>query len=362
MLEELCQKPQDVVVVGDVFVSDETMARAVESSSMNVGAVHRVFWGDDSVETFSANQVLIEKNGPEAVPYPTELDQLIEDASVLVTHFAPIPASLINRGKNLRCILTCRGGLEQIDVAAASAKGIAVVNVIRNAEPVADFVLGLMLAVTRNIATAHAKMVRGVWSKDYPNYEYTTTFSNLTVGLAGLGNVGIAIARRLRALDVPVIGFDEYVSQDRLVRAGLEDVELVASLDELAERCDIVSVHLRLTDETVGLFDQAFFKKMGCSSYFINTSRGRLVNQHDLVSVLRNHEIAGAALDVFEQEPLSGETEFTGLDNVILTPHIAGDTVSAVPDSPFMLMREFDRMIATGSPERMVNYQEVHVA
>ena len=362
MLDTLIQNKQNVLVVGDVFVSCETMADAVRQSSIPVGQMHTVFWGEHSVESFSQKQVNIEKNGPDAEPYPAEIDACIQDVHVLMTHFAPIPGHLIEKAKNLRCILTCRGGLEHIDVQAASARNIPVINVIRNAEPVADFTLGLILALTRNIATAHTKLIAGEWSKSYPNYEYTTTLSNLTIGLAGLGNVGLEIAKRLKALGVKTLGFDEYVTQERLEKNGLGDLVRVDRLEDLFKTADVISLHLRLTEETRGMIDRRYFSLMKPSSYFINTSRGGLVKQADLIETLRAHRIAGAALDVFEKEPVTRETGFVGLDNIIVTPHIAGDTVSAVPKSPYLLMREFDSMCRTDNPERMVNFKNIRLS
>lgn len=114
-------------------------------------------------------------------------------------------------------------------------------------------------------------------------------------------------------------------------------------------------MHLRLTEETRGMIDQSFFQLMKPGGYFINTSRGGLVNQRDLIDALRAHSIAGAALDVFEAEPITREMGFSALDNILLTPHIAGDTVSAVPESPFLLMREFEAVLANGNIGRIVN-------
>lgn len=362
MLKELSEKKQKVVVIGDVFVSCDTMADAVNQSSIQVEKLDKVFWGENTIESFSEKQINIEKNGPDAEPYPEELDGLIEEADIIMMHFAPIPRKLIEKAKNLKCILTCRGGLEHICVQAASERNIPVVNVIRNAEPVADFVLGLIIALTRNIATSHAKLMRGEWTKSYPNYDYTTTLGNLKVGLAGLGNVGLEIAKRLRALGVKVLGFDEYVSEERLYKNGLGDVEMVSSLEELFQKADVVSIHLRLTEETRGMIDRHYFDMMRPDSYFINTSRGGLVKEKDLIEALREHRIAGAALDVFEKEPVTAESGFADLDNIIITPHIAGDTVSAVPKSPYLLTREFDRMCKTDHTERVVNYDKISIS
>jgi len=354
MLDILKNEPQNIIVVGDVFVSCDTMEDSIKKSSINVGEIHKVFWGENTIESFSKKQVNIEKNGPDSEPYPKELDDLIENATVIMMHFAPIPRKLIEKAKNLKVILTCRGGVEHICVDCATEKNIPVVNVIRNAEPVADFTLGLIIALTRNIATSHRLLIEGKWTKDYPNYDYTTTLSQLTVGLAGLGNVGIEIAKKLVALGMKVIAHDDYVSMERLDKNGLGNIEMM-SLEDLFKKSDVISIHLRLTDETKKIIDKKYFSLMKPSSYFINTSRGGLVNHEDLIEVLKKHKIAGAALDVFEKEPLTLDMGFGDLDNIIVTPHIAGDTVSAVPKSPYLLMREFDKMIENGNNERLVN-------
>lgn len=354
MLKQLQTEKQNIVVIGDVFVSPDTMETAILKSSISVGKVTKLFWGENDVASFSVRQVNLEKNGPDAEPYPAVLEQLIGDADLVMTHFSPLPRALLEKAGRLKAILTCRGGLEHICVNAATERDVPVFNVIRNAEPVADFTLGLIVALTRNIASAHHLLIGGKWVKSYPNYRYTTTLNQLTVGIAGLGNVGVALAKRLKALGVSLLGHDEYVSRERLTRCGLGNIEMLP-LEELFEKADVISMHLRLTEDTRGRIDRHLFDRMKPGGYFINTSRGGLVNQHDLFDALRRHAIAGAALDVFEAEPIMEAAEFEKLDNILVTPHIAGDTVSAVPDSPFLLMREFDAALASGNPERVVN-------
>lgn len=361
MLDIITKEKQNIIVIGDVFVSCETMEEAIRSSSIAVNRIDKVFWGEHDIQSFSRRQVNIEKNGPEAEPYPSGLDELIEDADIIMMHFAPLHASLIKRAKHLKVILTCRGGVEQINIEAVNDRNIPVINVIRNAEPVADFTLGLIIAMTRNIATSHKLMMEGIWTKKYPNYEFTTTLSNLKVGLAGLGNVGIEIAKRLKALHIQTFGYDEYLSVERLKNNGLESVCILDTLEDLFSECDVISVHLRLCDETRRMIDTRYFSRMKPGSYFINTSRGGLVNQNDLIHTLKEHRIAGAALDVFESEPLEKDSGLQELDNIILTPHIAGDTVSAVPKSPFLLMREVDALLQSGNKERIVNARHIDV-
>ena len=234
-------------------------------------------------------------------------------------------------------------------------------NVIRNAVPVAEFALGMMLGLTRNIAASHRFLMEGSWVKRFPNSGFTSTLSNLTVGLAGLGNVGIEVALRLKAMGVSMIAYDGYLDRERLERSGLGDIQIVPALEDVFRRADIVSLHLRLTPETEHSIDRRYFSLMKPTAYFVNTARGGLVNQADLLEALRSRAIAGAALDVFDAEPLAPEAGFMELDNVLITPHIAGATEDAIPKSPFLLMREVDKIITLGLSDRIVNRAQIQL-
>ena len=351
--------PQKIVLVGDAFVSADTMEQAVQSSALCCGEITKLMWGSADKQEFTARQLKLERNGPESVSYADRLDEAIADAEVLMVHFNPVPRALLDKAKNLKLILTCRGGLEHIDLAAASERNIPVLNVIRNAEPVADFALGMMLCLTRDIALSHCKMREGVWSKTFYNSEFLMTMSSHTVALAGIGNVGAALARRLLALGVPVIAYDAYTSLEKLKKAGLDAIELVDSLETLFERGDIVSLHLRLTPETERMIGMQYFSRMKKTAYFINTARGGLVDQSALAEALQKGCMAGAALDVYDSEPLAADDPLLTMDNVLLTPHIAGTTVDAIPRAPFLLMREVDRFLESGVTDRVVNHSSV---
>ena len=361
MLDFLRDEPQNIVAVGDAFVAAETLTEAIQASQIQIGRLSQTFWGTPDSEEFTARQLHLERGGPEAEPWADGLEQLMADCTVLCTHFNPVPRALMEQAPKLRAILTCRGGLEHIDLQAASERNIPVVNVIRNAVPVAEFTLGMMLALTRNIAASHRHLIGGAWVKEFPNSGFTATLSNLTVGLAGLGNVGIEVALRLKAMGVSMVAYDGYLDQERLVRNGLEDIRIVPALEDVFRQADIVSLHLRLTPETERTIDRRYFSLMKPTAYFINTARGCLVNQADLLEALRTRSIAGAALDVFDAEPLTPSAGFGGLDNVVITPHIAGATVDAIPKSPFLLMREVDKILNAGLTDRIVNRAQIQL-
>lgn len=150
-----------------------------------------------------------------------------------------------------------------------------------------DFALGMMLDLTRDIALSHRKMREGVWMKSFYNSDHLMTLSSHTVALAGIGNVGSALARRLLALGVPVIAYDAYTSPEKLEKAGLGAIKLVDSLETLFEQGDIVSLHLRLTPDTEHMIGMQYFSRMKKTAYFINTARGGLVDQPALVEALQ---------------------------------------------------------------------------
>lgn len=359
MLSFLTEKSLNVVIVEDFFVARQELEGALRASKVNVGKISSVYWGPTDKDTWTEHQLNLELNGPAAEPYPPELEELLPECEVLLIHFAPVSKELLDKAPNLKAVFTSRGGLEHVDVAACSAKNIPVINVIRNAVPVAEFAIGLMLGITRNIGYSHHDMIQGIWNKTFPNDGFTATLSNLTVGLVGTGNIGIEVAKRLKAFDVSMMAWDPYADQERLKKNGLNHLTFVNNIEDIFRKADIVSLHIRLVPETEQMIDKKYFSLMKPTAYFINSARGGLVNQHDLIDALKNRRIAGAALDVFEHEPVPANAGFAGLDNVLLTPHIAGTTEDAIPKSPYMLMKEVDKIIEHEATERIVNINDI---
>ncbi|HWQ78939.1 MAG TPA: 2-hydroxyacid dehydrogenase [Anaerovoracaceae bacterium] len=362
MLDFLYKDELNIVVVGDIRLTPDRIEQALVNSPVKFKNIKKVFWGSTVDEDwFSIKQLNIECNGPEAEAYAKDLDAAVPDADVLISHMCPIPRSLLEKGKNLRAVLSCRGGLENIDVKAACDLGIPVVNVIRNAVSVAEFAVGLILSVTRNIASSHHLIMGGVWERNFPNSDCIPTLEDLKVGLAGLGNIGIELAKRLKALGVPLLAYEPYPDWPRLERNGLGDIEMVPTLEDLFRQSDLISLHLRLTEETRGIIDSKYFSLMKPAAYFMNTARGGLVNQDDLVQALREQRIAGAALDVFDSEPLRKDAGFDGLNNVTLTSHLAGTTFTALANAPVQLLREVDKIVRMDAVERIVNYKQLNL-
>ncbi len=362
MLKEIMKQPQRIVVMGDVFVSPDTMTEAMRGSAVCCGEIKKLMWGGEDKNAFTMRQLRLERGGPEAEPCAEGLHEAITDADILLTHFGPVSRALLEKAERLKLILTCRGGLEHIDVAAASEHNIPVINVIRNAEPVADFTLGLMLCLTRDIALSGIGLKKGKWMKRFYNSDFLMTLNSHVVGIAGLGNVGSALARRLKALGVPMLAYDAYSTPEQLEKAGLGDIRMVDSLETLFEQADILSMHLRLTPENEHMIGMRYFSRMKKTAYFINTARGGLIDQAALTEALQKGYLAGAALDVYDSEPIAPDDPLLKMDNVLLTPHIAGMTVDAIPKAPFMLMHEVDRFLQDDVTDRVVNLANITLA
>lgn len=344
-----------IVVVGDKSIAPEVLEEAARG--LNVGGekiIKKLWWGSHIRSEMQQQLLKVEVNGPEAEPYAEGLLEEIVDADYLLSHLGTIPREVIEKAEKLKLIGACRGGMEMVDVKAAAEKGIKVMHVIRNAEAASDFAVGLMFAEARNIARSHAAVMQGSWRKEYVNSGYTTSMREMTAGIVGLGHIGKLTAQKLLGIGMKVCGYDPYVSQEALELAGLHEVNMI-SLEELFERADIVSLHMRVTPETEGMIDKTLLSRMKKTAYLINTSRAKVLNKEDFVGVLEKRQIGGAALDVFWDEPLSLEDPLLKLDNITMTSHMAGNVVDALPKSPFLLVRTINQYLETGKSDMLVN-------
>ena len=334
-----------IVVVGDAYVSPGVLAQAAQKLLGQQTEIIPLLWGSGDKNEFTDQAALIERDGPDAVPYPQGLDDEIESADLLMVHFCPLPRRLLERAKRLKLAGICRGGVENIAVDALTGRRVPLIHIIRNAEAVAEFTLGLMLSETRNIARSHRRIMEGQWPTQFSNSGYTSTLKNLTVGLVGLGNIGMLVMEKLTALGIPVMGFDPFLPDRQAARLP---IPIAPSLEALFSQADVVSLHLRLTERNRNLVDSRLLALMKPTAYLVNVSRGGLINEADLFSALHDHRIAGAALDVFADEPPVPGCPLLGLDNVTLTPHIAGDTVDSIERSPYLLCEKIEEFLRTG--------------
>ena len=224
---------------------------------------------------------------------------------------------------DLRVVSKLGIGVDTIDVPAATKMGIAVTNTPgANASAVSDMAVTLMLALNRKLHIFDSKIKAGDWWTAYLGGQ----MEGSTVGLVGFGTISQITARYLGGFGCRILTYDPYFNPEIGKKYNVTSV----SLEELAKESDFISVHVPLTKDTRGILNKEFFNIMKPTAFFVNTSRGPVVNESDLIEALLANKIAGAGLDVFETEPLSKDSPLRKMDNVILTAHVAGNSLPAV--------------------------------
>jgi D-3-phosphoglycerate dehydrogenase len=346
----------EVLCVGDLFLSSDRFKEAIKKEmGGDFGPVREVSWAGERAEEQHHLQQVMEQYGPEAVPTPEEIFEAVGDAEVIAVHFAPIPEAVLDAGPNLQAVVVARAGYENVNVEVASTRGIAVVNLVgRNAPAVAEQAVALMLAETRDIARVDRGIRAGKWPKKFPQTPYD--LYGCTVGLIGFGQVARQLAPCLSGFNVKLLVYDPYVDEETIESYGGEKVE---EMERVFRESDFVSLHARLTDETRRFIGREHFDLMKPSAYFINNARSRMVRYDDLYEVLKEGRIAGAALDVHDEEPLGEGNHWVELENVTLTPHIAGTTTSTWENSVSMVAEAVKEIAETGRATNTVNAESL---
>ncbi len=250
----------------------------------------------------------------------------IGDARVAVTRNAGLAAAAMAAAPALRLVVVHGVGHDRVDLAEATARGIAVCNTpAANARSVAEHAIATTLALARRLREADALVRAGRFEE-----RYRLRIDDLrgkTLGLVGAGRIGLATAALARGFRMRVLAYSPSVAPARLARRGIEPS---ADLGRLLEAADVVSLHARLRPETRGLIGAAELARMRPTALLVNTARGALVDEAALVAALARRQIAGAALDVFASEPVPADHPLLALDNVLLTPHVAGASEQAL--------------------------------
>lgn len=316
------------LAIADLFINKAMMDAGLNALRDKGIDVEVREWSHESVEKLQEDNLRVEQEGAEAVALPAALLHDADDVEILITQFAPVNTAVLDKLPKLKYIGVLRGGVENVNQQAALARGIEVMNTPgRNARSVAEFTVGMMLAEMRNIARSHDALRDKFWRKDSPNHQAIPELSGKVVGLVGLGHIAQLVAGFLSSFGTEIIFYDKYVS-------GHERYEKVDTLDELVTRADVVSLHARMTPETENLINAHHFGLMKSSAIIVNTARSGLINERDLIDALQAGKIMGAALDTFDDEPLPDNSAFYLLNNVTITPHIAGSTLDAFSNSP----------------------------
>jgi D-3-phosphoglycerate dehydrogenase len=319
-----------VLALADLIVGSEMLAAGLATMPELVADLTIREWRHDSVEHMQAENLLVEQHGPEAIDVPEGIYADLADYDVLITGFCPVPAVVVAQGVKLRAIGVLRAGVENVDVAAAEAHGIPVVNAPgRNANAVAEFSLGMILAETRDIARSHEQVRGGVWRPGFPNTDAIRELSGRSVGIVGLGQIGQIVARLLTAFGAKVCYFDPLVDSAPYPR--------VENIVELAKQVDVLTIHSRLTEATKRIVSAEVIAALPPHAVLVNTARSGLVDEPALIEALREHRIMGAAIDTFDTEPLPPDSPFLTLDNVTITSHLAGTTLDSFARTPVIL-------------------------
>jgi D-3-phosphoglycerate dehydrogenase len=340
------------IVVGDNLIPSEMILSRAGPLRDAGYAIQAFDWAFADRNEMNRRNLNVEKHGPDAESPPDGLLDAVGEAEILAVQFSPVSRAVIEAGKKLKVIGVARAGWENIDVKAATEHDIVVVHIMgRNANAVAEHTIGLILCEMRNLARSHCALQSGVWIARQIDPLHTFELAGKTLGLVGFGTIGRLVARRLAGFDLRLLVHDPYVPEARVEQAGGEAV----SLPELLRRSDVVSLHARLVPETEGLIGRAELALMRPTAYLINSARAGLIVEEALVEALSERRIAGAALDVYWQEPLPADHPLTRLDNVTLNSHLAGTTLDALHNTIDLVIEGVLGVVREGGTPFIVN-------
>lgn len=274
----------------------------------------------------------------------------VGDCHGILARTARFPAEVLRAGRHLKVIGRHGVGVDNIDIQAATELGIYVTNAPEsNAGSVAEHTIGLIIAAARNFVQCDGALRRGNF--EIRNQLIGEDIEGKVLGLIGVGKVGRRVARKAsRGLDMKVIGYDPFSDH-----ALVPEVEFSDSIQEVLRTADFVSLHLPANEQTMGLIDKAGLLMMKSSAFLINVARGGIVRENDLVEVLSERRIAGAALDVFTEEPPDPSNPLLELDNVIVTPHNAALTRECMDRMALHAARGIDEVLSGRTPTWPVN-------
>ena len=263
-----------------------------------------------------------------------------------------VTEKLINAAPNLKVIGRAGIGVDNVDIPAASRKGIIVMNTpFGNSITTAEHAIAMMFALARQLPEANVSTQAGKWEKNrFMGVEITSK----TLGVIGCGNIGSIVATRGVGLKMHVIAYDPFLSEDRAVELGIQKVEL----DELFARADFITLHAPLTDRTRNIINAEAIAKMKKGVRIINCARGGLIVENDLIEGLKSGKVAGAGIDVFEVEPAK-ESPFFGMENVVCTPHLGASTSEAQENVALQVAEQMSDYLIKGAVTNAINMPSI---
>ena len=278
-----------------------------------------------------------------------ELKTLLPDIQGLVIRSATkVNEDLVNQAPNLKYVIRAGEGVDNIDRKYCNSKGVKVSNTPgANNNSAAEHAIALMFTLLRKTAEANAKMKAGGWDKSlYVGNE----LANKKVGIVGFGRIGQIVARRLSGFDIETLFYDPFVKQDQF-----PNYKKIDDLNDIFTQSDIITMHVPLMEQTKNMITMEQMSKMPSHALFVNASRGKIVNEDDLHSLLSENKIAGAAFDVFATEPLEQNSKLRSLNNLILTPHLGASTKEAQTRVGQMVINQLEEFFTNNNLLNEVN-------
>ena len=285
---------------------------------------------------------------------PAELKAIVGEYDALAVRSATkVTAEIIEAGKKLKVIGRAGVGVDNIDLAAASKKGIVVMNTPGGSSvTVAELTLAMMLSISRHVAQATASIKGGKWEKK--KFQGHELFGK-TLGVIGIGNIGAMVVERAIGMRMKVIAYDPFISADAAARMGAS----LGSLEEVYKQADYISIHVPLTEQTKHMLNAETLPKLKKGVYIINCARGGVVDENALAASLASGHIGGAAFDVFEEEPPKPENPLLKLENFICTPHLGASTEEAQVNVAIALAEQMVDLLVNGNIRNAINVPSV---
>ncbi|HEY0196600.1 MAG TPA: phosphoglycerate dehydrogenase, partial [Methanobacterium sp.] len=280
---------------------------------------------------------------------PEELVKSIPDYDAIVVRSrTKVTKKVIEASRKLKIIARAGVGVDNVDVEAATEKGIMVVNAPESTSiTVAEHTMGIILSLARKISIADKSVKEGKWEK---SKFMGSELAGKTLGVIGMGRIGSQVATRCKAFDMEILVNDPYITEEVASRLGAKIIER----DTLFKEADVITIHVPLTTETKYSIGREQFALMKDTACIVNCARGGIINEEDLFEALSTGEIGGAGLDVFEKEPPEGNPLLT-LDNLVATPHIGASTREAQRDAAIIVAKEIKKVLTGGAPKNVLN-------
>ena len=285
---------------------------------------------------------------------PEELVKTIgEYNAIIVRSRTKVTKEVIDNADNLQIIARAGVGVDNIDLDAATEKGIMVVNSPESTSiTVAEHTMGLLLSMARKLTIADKSVKEGKWEKKkFMGVE----LRNKTLGVIGMGRIGSQVVNRCKAFEMDAVAYDPYLPEEVATQMGVE----LTDLETVLKKADFITIHVPLTPETKHLISYDEFEIMKDEAFITNCARGGIIDEEALYDALKNGKIGGAALDVYEEEPPAEDSKLFELDNIVLTPHIAASTKEAQRDAAIIVADEIIELAKGGTPNNVLNMPRI---